>query len=1036
MGLRRFLQRAPMMSTRRPRIRQTRRDTAAHIQMEALEDRTLLSTDIWTGAADSNWSNPNNWSMKAVPGTSDTAEFTSGSTSNTADVDASFTIADLVIDSSWGGTINVNNPLTVSDNMTLASGALNVNSAMSIGGAGSQWSGGSISDSGSLTNNGTLTTSNSVTLSGGGSLINAGTIDQAGTGTLEIEVPTTNTGTIEATDGGTLEISGITVTNTGGTISTDSTSNLTLYAATVNGGSLSAASGGTIDGIDRPHLNGVTITQGTTYLVNDYTYLDGNLTNEGTIIVGNGNQLLVNASAVSLSGGGTITLDAGSEIAGNSSSYSLTNVDNTIQGQGTIEDLTSFQNGGTVDALGGTLETYEVLTTNTGTLEATDGGTLTLFDSTVNNAGQPISADSTLTVTLYAEIVNGGSLSAPSGGTIDGVDRPQLINVTITQGTTFSVDDYTYLDSDLVNEGTIIVGSGNQLLVNASTVSLSGGGTITLGAGSEIAGNLGSESLTNVDNTIQGQGTIESLSNFTNQAAGTVNASASGATLETYEVPTTNTGTLEATGGGTLKLFGSTINDAGQTISADSTSHLVLYAEIINGGSLTAASGGTIDGVDRPQLINVTITQGTTFSVDDYTYLDSDLVNEGTIIVGSGNQLLVNASTVSLSGGGTITLGAGSEIAGNLGSESLTNVDNTIQGQGTIESLAPFQNQAIIKANVPGGTLEINDLNVTNTGTLEATGGGTLYINESTVTNSGETISTDSTSKLVLFDSVINGGNLTAASPAVIDAQYVDYLANVTITSGTTYFVDNSTTYLTGNLINQGTIIVGDASDSSDLVADVSSGTLTISGGGTINLNNAGSALDGNSNNETLENQDNTIEGQGQIAYHLASFQNDAKATVSANVPGGTLEINDINVTNTGTIEATGGGELEISASTVTNSGGTISTDSTSKLVLTDSTVNGGNLTAASPAVIDAQYVDYLANVTITSGTTYFVDNSDTYLTGNLINQGTIIVGDASDSSDLVADVQQRHDYHLRRRHHQPQQRRFRARWHFQQRNP
>ena len=132
----------------------------------------------------------------------------------------------------------------------------------------------------------------------------------------------------------------------------------------------------------------------------------------------------------------------------------------------------------------------------------------------------------------------------------------------------------------------------------------------------------------------------------------------------------------------------------------------------------------------------MTITQGTTFSVDDYTYLDSDLVNEGTITVGSGNQLLVNASAVSLSGGGTITLGAGSEIGGTSSSYTLTNVDNPIQGQGEIAyNLASFQNQALIDANVPGGTLEINGLSATNTGTLEATGGGTLWVNGSTVSN-------------------------------------------------------------------------------------------------------------------------------------------------------------------------------------------------------------------------------------------------------------------------------------------------------------
>ena len=41
------------------------------------------------------------------------------------------------------------------------------------------------------------------------------------------------------------------------------------------------------------------------------------------------------------------------------------------------------------------------------------------------------------------------------------------------------------------------------------------------------------------------------------------------------------------------------------------------------------------------------------------------------------------------------------------------------------------------------GTLEINSLSATNTGTLEATGGGTLWVNGSTVSNAGGTISTD-----------------------------------------------------------------------------------------------------------------------------------------------------------------------------------------------------------------------------------------------------------------------------------------------------
>src|SRR5208337_1229376 len=97
-----------------------------------------------------------------------------------------------------------------------------------------------------------------------------------------------------------------------------------------------------------------------------------------------------------------------------------------------------------------------------------------------------------------------------------------------------------------------------------------------------------------------------------------------------------------------------------------------------------------------------------------------------------------DAPTVTLSGGGTVILNnARSYLEGNTGSETLVNEDNTIQGQGAINYPLNFINQAIVDANVPGGTNEALTIQArtTNTGTLEATGGGTLYFLGATVNN-------------------------------------------------------------------------------------------------------------------------------------------------------------------------------------------------------------------------------------------------------------------------------------------------------------
>ena len=158
-------------------------------------------TDYWTGASaatggNDNWSNPGNWALGAPPTTVETAYFTASESQYAAsNVDTSFSIANLTIDSTWGGSIGVSGSLTVSGNLILASGTLGGNGAISVAGSGSQFSGGTLS--GNVTNAGTLTVAGSGTKTLGGTLTNTGTIDVTGTGTVAV------TGTI---DGGTVDV--------------------------------------------------------------------------------------------------------------------------------------------------------------------------------------------------------------------------------------------------------------------------------------------------------------------------------------------------------------------------------------------------------------------------------------------------------------------------------------------------------------------------------------------------------------------------------------------------------------------------------------------------------------------------------------------------------------------------------------------------------------------------------------------------------------------------------------------------------------
>jgi uncharacterized repeat protein (TIGR03803 family) len=330
------------------------------------ELRKQPAVDQWTGAdfaVDTNWSDGANWSLGAPPTADQTALFTNDSTvkSFTATVDAGFTgpIGALDIDSTWGGTINVSSPLSVSGNFTLASGTFGGPAAVAIAGKASQWTGGQIElGTGGFTNNGTLTInpgSGSLVLDGAGTLTNNKSIIQTGSGNLSLD-------------------NGATLNN----------AKIGIYNIENNGGITQSGGGGLVNaGMLVKKATGTTTISTTT------------LSNTGTLEVAGGTMDI--SAAVSQIAAGT--LSAGSwRVQGSSNVHSTLDITSagslttmgpkakvTLSGLNTVftnlAGLATIDAGGSFSLLGNQSFTTAGALTNNGTITLSPGSILTVNGS-------------------------------------------------------------------------------------------------------------------------------------------------------------------------------------------------------------------------------------------------------------------------------------------------------------------------------------------------------------------------------------------------------------------------------------------------------------------------------------------------------------------------------------------------------------------------------------------------------------------------------------------------------------------------------
>ncbi len=813
-----------------------------------------------------------------------------------------------------------------------------------------------------------------------------------------------NAGILEATNGGILQLSGNAggdFTNSGTIVANGSGSEVQFLSSVhITGGTLETLNDGIIRTLSGQTAFLADLTNTGTYVDNDNadTQVHGTITNTGTMTfnsAGNLSRLFLNGDTT-LAGGGTITLVSTSNLnAQISGGFTLTNVDNLIQGSGNIgTNGVQFINqaGGVFDAN----VTGQVLFfdpngngfTNQGLIEATNGGIVQLSGNAggaFTNTGALILADGAGSeVQLLSNVsIAGGTLEATNGGLLHALAGQSvfLSNLTIVGGYLNDDNADTHVSGTITNTDTITLSSlGNlsRFFLDGDT-SLDGGGTLILTSTSNLNAQIsGSGILTNVDNLIQGSGNIGANGvQFINQIGGVFDANVTGAIL--FFDPNgngfANHGLIEATNGGIVQLSGNAGGDftnTGATILADGTgSEVQLTAGVtVTGGALNTTNGGIFRTLGGQTVHLVGLTNTGTFITDNNadTHISGTIVNTGSFTFnanGSVTRLFLDSNST-LTGGGVITLASldsASSEAQITGGFLLTNFDNIIQGQGNLgANSTQFLNQAggTIDANNSGKTLVIDPsaAGFVNQGLLEATNGAFLQLTGNAggaFVNTGATIlASGLNSEVQLTNSVsITGGTLSTMDGGifhVLDGQII-FLANLT-NAGTFINGNNADTHVSGTITNTGSITLNAGANLSRLFLDADT---ILTGSGTLTL----ASIDANNNAQItggflLTNVNNLIQGQGNLGVNSTQFLNQAAGIINANINGQVLAIDPsaAGFVNQGLLEATNGAILQLTGNAggaFINTGATILADGTgSEVQLVNSvSLTGGTLSTS-----------------------------------------------------------------------------------------
>ena len=592
-------------------------------------------------------------------------------------------------------------------------------------------------------------------------------------GVLSLNQDTANHGVLQASGGGTLNLNGnIEVSNTGALITALSGSTVNLNNSTITGGTINNA-GGTINANGSNTLDGsgseaVTLVGRYSIASNKGTTLKGTISNTGVIGLDGGPSYGANLSidgSVDLQGPGKVTLsDSGNNAirSSNPSGADTLNCYQTIEGSGTIDVIYNNKPGQTVNAnVPGASLTLNQTTTNDGTLQASNGGTLH-----VNGGG---SGTGTITSDAGSEVVfNGGNFILAQGSEITGAGQTRIAAGTVNIGAyasdTIQATNLTVAGGTLAGPGALQI-SGN-LTWTGGTIGGSGTTTVANGAtlqiGTPNTNTLATASLVNNGTATWSGGTIAA-----SDGAQFVNNGSLGVTgYATFSISDTgvkanfiNNGNLSVLSSASLLINGDFAND-GSVVQGGSGAGAAIASF-----SRTAAAGGSVTVTGNVTgkgawTIGDTVLNILTLGIHGYIY-DRTVDNS---ITATGSQAHVNVTD-----SGTATFTAPLTITDSAkltapGATVVLNAPAVISHNGS--AVISHNGSAVISHNgsadiSTGGSLITQDgAGVMVAGTLVAHDGGTL------VSNGGSSLVAQGGGNVV----IIPGANASASVSSTTSA--------------------------------------------------------------------------------------------------------------------------------------------------------------------------------------------------------------------------------------------------------------------------
>lgn len=832
------------------------------------------------------------------------------------------------------------------------------------------------------------------------------------------------------------------------------------YASSItvqNGNSLTLGGGTTVSGdvdITTDNTAGTAITNlGNITHSNGYGSLfAATFTNSGSITANNGANLTIGDSYYGYANlntsTGTITVDGAN---------SLINLDGNLTNQGTLVATNSGQ-----------LKFQGNMTTgNLGTVQLGSGGQA-LLNGTLDNGNATLAAPTGGKFELYAGTITNGAIGpgalkfTSANGTLSNVSIQDDLTlgpserVTFTNGSGFTGGNATLGNYSVLywNQGGALNGK-TVTMDYGSSIYVQYGNTITLGPATTVGGDVDITTDNTAGSAITNQGNITHSSsygsiyspNLTNSGSITAN---SGADLTigytSYNTTNTSTGTITADGtNAVVRLSGPVVNQG--TMSAVNTGELLYQGPTTtaNLGNVQLAGGGrallngTLDNTNATltapaggafELYNGTILGGTigpgalTYTSSSGT-LNGVWLNDDLTLPANTDVAFTNGSMV---GSGNITLGA--------------NAIWYLNQSGTIEGATITQGAGSLVYVQGNNTLSLAGGTLTGTVYLSTDGSSGAAI------TTGTTITHNSGYGYMQAATLTNTGNVTATSGSALTLGSTYYAYNTTNTGTVTADGANTRVYLAGNVTNQGALVAQNAGElifvgnnaTGNLgnvqlasggrallngTLDNTSATLTAPAGGTFELYGgtitngsiAAGALTFTGSSGTLSNVslagDLTLPASTGVAFTGGSAFSGGNATLGTN---STLTWNQAGTLTTKSVTFAGGASLYLAGNhTLTFDAGTslagdvyLRTDGSTGNTFTNlgnithssgygyvqapTVSNAGTITANSGANLTLGY-GYNGYQTINTSTgTITSDGANTivYLAGDVSNQGTV----------------------------------------------